>query len=380
MQPQSLTPQDATGLLSLIGLIALFVGLLILTRRTQLKRQQQARPNPSPAAKPYPQTSIYSQQLPISTQTTLAERQATLRQAYLEWQSSFLLQGLEGNTEFLRGETQKRGLRYQLTSTSLAQGLALFIQAQMAQNGDDSRGRFERLLAHLLAHPALDHPALSSWLSMPDLPTSPRLEPDLHAEAWILGGLFTARKQWGSLQRFDLNQIFEDHAQALLEAHNTNPENGTKIFSPLLFNVISQQVPDPLWQTQTKADWQAVIPRFREENGLPGRQEAMSLLQIGLDGLLFPDHGFAERSDLAFSRLKRALTDQEALEGELEEGFSRLASFSCCVPLALLEKTGEDPAQLWSRLNQAQAARQDALGASLRLIAMMSLAGTLWLE
>ncbi len=380
MQPQSLTPQDATGLLSLIGLIALFVGLLILTRRTQLKRQQQSQVNPSPALKPFPQTSSYTQRLPSFRPEDLPERQAALRQAYLEWQSSFLLQGLEGNTEFLRGETQKRGLRYQVTSTSLAQGLALFIQAQMAQNGDDSRGKFERLLAHLLAHPALDHPTLSSWLCTPDLPTSPRLEPDLHAEAWILAALLAARQQWGSLQRFDLDQIFKERAQALLEALNTNSENQAGIFSPLLFNIISQQVPDPLWQTQTKADWQAVIPRFREENGLPGRQEAMSLLQIGLDGLLFPDHGFAERSDLAFSRLKRALTDQEALEGELEEGFSRLASFSCCVPLALLEKTGEDPAQLWSRLNQAQAARQDALGASLRLIAMMSLAGTLWLE
>jgi len=380
MHTQSLTPQDATGLLSLIGLIALFVGVLFLIRRTQLKRLKQTQASPAPAAKPFPQVSSFIQQLQSLTHADLKEKQLTLQMAFQAWQSAYLLRDLDGNTEFLRGETQKRGLRYQLTNTSLAQGLALVIQVQMAQDGDDSRGRFERLLAYLLAHPAQDQPALSSWLSTPDLPTSPRLEPDLHAEAWILGGLFTARKQWGSLQRFDLNQIFEDHAQALLEAHNTNPENGTKIFSPLLFNVISQQVPDPLWQTQTKADWQAVIPRFREENGLPGRQEAMSLLQIGLDGLLFPDHGFAERSDLAFSRLKRALTDQEALEGELEEGFSRLASFSCCVPLALLEKTGEDPAQLWSRLNQAQAARQDALGASLRLIAMMSLAGTLWLE
>ncbi|HOZ38001.1 MAG TPA: hypothetical protein PLH64_04540 [Anaerolineaceae bacterium] len=378
MQPQSLTPQDATGLLSLIGLIALFVGLLILTHRTQLRRQQQAHFNPSPAMKPFPQASNYSQQLPISTQLPPAERQATLHQAFEDWQAAYLLRGLDGQTEFLRGETYKRGLRYQLTSTSLAQGLGLFIQAQMAQNGDDSRGRFERMLAYLLAHPAQDQPALSSWLSMPDLPTSPRLESDLHAEAWILAALLAARQQWGGLQRFDLDQIFQQRSQALLEALNTNSENGTEIFSPLLFNIISQQVPDPFWQTQTEVEWNKLIPHLRENNGLPGRQEALNLLQIGLDGLLFPDNGFAETSDLAFARLKRALSERKALEGDMEEGFSRLASVSCCVPLALLEEKGEDPDQLWSLLNHAQPGKQDSLGASLRLIAMMSMTGTLW--
>ena len=380
MQPQSLTPQDATGLLSLIGLIALFVGLLILTRRTQLKHQQQARTNPSPAAKPFPQTSSYTQRLPSFRPEDLPERQAALRQAFKAWQAAYLLRGLDGQTEFLRGETYKRGLRYQLTSTSLAQGLGLFIQTQMAQNGDDSRGRFEHMLAYLLAHPAQDRPALSSWLSMPDLPTSPSLEPDLHAEAWILAALLAARQQWGSLQQFDLNQIFEERSQALLEALNTNSENQAGIFSPLLFKIISQQVPDPLWQTQTGADWKELTPQLREKNGLPGRQDALSLLQIGLYGLLFPENSVPERSDLAYSRLKRAFSDQEALEGNIEEGFSRLASLSCCVPLALLEKKGEDPDQLWSRLNQAQPDKQDSLGASLRLIAMMSLAETLWLE
>ncbi len=379
MHTQSLTPQDATGLLSLIGLIALFVGLLLLTHRTQLRRQQLAQPNPSPASKPFPQTSNYSQQLPISTQTTLAERQTTLRQAFKEWQSSYLLRGLDGNMEFLRGETHKRGLRYQLTSTSLAQGLGLFSQTQMAQNGDDSRGRFERMLAYLLAHPAHNHPALSSWLSMPDLPTSPRLEPDLHAEAWILAALLAARQQWDSLKHYDIDQIFEERSQALLEALNTNPENQAGIFSPLLFNIISQQVPDPLWQTQNKTEWKSLIPHLREKNGLPGRQEALSLLQIGLDGLLFPDNGIAERSDLAFSRVSRALSYLEPLEGDVEEGLSRLASFSCCVPLALLSKDGGYLDQLWSLLNQAQLGKHDSLGANLRLIAMMSMTGTLWL-
>jgi len=247
---------------------------------------------------------------------------------------------LIGNTEFLRGETHKRGLRYQLTSTSLAQGLALFIQTQMAQEGDNSRGRFESLLAHLRAHPAHNHPALSSWLSMPDLPSSPRLEPDLHAEVWILTALLTARQQWGGLQRFDLDQVFKERSQALLDALKSHSEDQAGIFSPLLLRLIAQQMPDPLWQTQTEADWQALKPLLQEGKGLPGRQQGLSLLQIGLEGLLCPDNGFAERSDLAFSRLKRALTSQEELEGELEEGFSRLASFSCCVPLALLHNNG----------------------------------------
>lgn len=379
MHFQFLTPQDASGLLSLIGLIVLFIGLLFLIRHTQLKRQQQAQCNPSPVAKPFPQPSSYSQTLPISTQTTLAERQATLRQAFLEWQSGYLLRGMDGSTEFLRGETHKRGLRYQLTTTSLAQGLALFIQTQMAQEGDDSRGRFERLLAYLLAHPAQNHPTLSSWLSMPDLPSSPRLEPDLHAEAWILTGLLTARQQWGDLQRFDLDQVFKERSQALLDTLKSHSEDQTKICSPLFLRVIAQQMPDPLWQTQTEADWQALKPLLREEKGLPGRQQALSLLQIGLEGLCCARDNFAERSDLAFSRLKRALNTQDPLEGEVEEGFSRLASFSCCVPLALIHNNGGNLDQLWSRLTQAQPARQDALGASLRLIAMMSLTGTLWL-
>jgi len=175
---------------------------------------------------------------------------------------------------------------------------------------------------------------------MPDLPSSPRLEPDLHAEVWILTALLTARQQWGGLQRFDLDQVFKERSQALLDALKSHSEDQAGIFSPLLLRLIAQQMPDPLWQTQTEADWQALKPLLQEGKGLPGRQQGLSLLQIGLEGLLCPDNGFAERSDLAFSRLKRALTSQEELEGELEEGFSRLASFSCCVPLALLHNNG----------------------------------------
>jgi hypothetical protein len=380
MHYQSITPQDATGLLSLIGLVALFVGLLVLVRRTQRRRNEESKKTPSPAAKPFPQAASYLQLLPSFRQAYPHERQVVLRQAHEEWQTNFLLRGLDGQTEFLRGETYKRGLRYQLTSTSLAQGLALFIRVQMAQDGDVSRGSFERLLAHLLGHPALDHPALSSWLSMPDLPTSPRLEPDLHAEAWILASLLAAKTQWGSLERFNLEDVFQERSQALLDALKSHSENQARVFSPFLLRMIAQQVPDPLWKTQTEADWQALKPLLREEEGLPGRQQALSLLQIGLEGLFFPDNGFAKRSSMAFSRLKRALASQEPLEGELEEGFSRLASLSCCVPLALLYKKEEVTAQLWSRLSQAQPAKQDALGASMRLLAMMSMTGTLWLE
>ncbi|MEN6530479.1 MAG: hypothetical protein ABFD17_01675, partial [Anaerolineaceae bacterium] len=130
MHFQSLTPQDATGLLSLIGLVVLFIGLLFLIRRTQLKRLKEPQASPSSAAKPFPQTSSYTQRLPSFTLVEISQRQATLRQVFLEWQSGYLLRGMDGNTEFLRGETHKRGLRYQLTSTSLAQGLALFIQTQ----------------------------------------------------------------------------------------------------------------------------------------------------------------------------------------------------------------------------------------------------------
>ncbi len=380
MHTQSLSPQDATGLLSLIGLVALFVSLLVLVRRTQRRRNEESKTTPSSAAKPFPQATSYLQLLPYFIQADLRERQVVLRQVFEEWQANFLLRAVDGQTEFLRGETQKRGLRYQLTSTSLAQALALFIQTQMAQDGDDSRGSFERLLAHLLRHPALDHPALSSWLSMPDLPTSPRLEPDLHAEAWILASLLAAKMQWGSLERFNLEEVFQERSRALLVSLKSHSEDQDRVFSPLLLRLIAQQMPDPFWQTQSEADWQALKPLLREEEGLPGRQQALSLLQIGLEGLFFPGDGFVERSDLAFSRLKRALANREPLEGELEEGFSRLASLSCCVPLALLYKNGDFVDQLWLRLSQAQPAKQDALGASMRLLAMMSMTGTLWLE
>lgn len=377
MNTLSLTPQDATGLLSLIGLVALFIGVLLLIKRTQLKRIAQAQVNPALAAKPFPQ--IATHKVPFKDEALNAKQQA-LREEFKAWQSAYLLQGLDGNTEFVRGETHKRGLRYQLTSTSLTQGLALFIQTQMAQDGDDSRSKFERLLAHLLAHPAQDQPALSSWLTLPDLPSSPRLEPDLHAEAWILCALLTARQQWGELQRFDLDQLIQARSQALLETFKQDPTEQELIFSPSFFHVIEQVSPEPFWKTQTQSDWQALIPILREGKGLPGRREALSLLQIGLEGLLYPDHGFSEHSDLAFSSLKRAFASQESLEGEVEEGFSRLASFSCCVPLALVGQNGEDPERFWSRITQVQPARQDALGASLRLVAMMIMSGTFWLE
>ena len=377
MNFQSLTPQDATGLLSLIGLVLIFIGVLFLIRRTQLKRLEQTQVSPSMAARPFPQTASYSVAFKAEE---LNERQVALWQAFKEWQADYLLRGLDGNTEFVRGQTHKRGLRYQLTSTSLAEGLALFIQVQMAQDGDDSRGRFERLLADLLAHPAQDHPALSSWLSMPDLPSSPRLEPDLHAEAWILCALLTARQQWGEMQRFNLDQILQERSQALLDILKQDPEDQELVFSPLLFHSIAQQTSNTAWRSLIEQDWQALIPLLRKGEGLPGRLEALSLLQIGLDGLLLPDNGYADRSDLAFSRVSRALSYLEPLEGEVETGFSRLASFSCCIPLALLGEPREEMDQLWLRLSQAQPAKQDALGASLRLIAMMIFSGTFWLE
>ena len=134
-----------------------------------------------------------------------------------------------------------------------------------------------------------------------------------------------------------------------------------------------------VWHSRADADWKVLVPRLRVGKGLPARQEALSMLQIGLEGILQPDGDFPQWSDLAFARLKRALTSLGELDGEVEEGFSRLASFCCCVPLAAADKNGAEAEGLWSRLVQAQAARQDALGASLRLLTMMMLAETFWL-
>lgn len=378
MHYQSLTPQDATGLLSLIGLVGLFVGVLILIRRTQLKRLKQTQINLAPVTKPFPQVSSFIQQHLSSMPVGLDERQLTLQKAFEEWKATYLLRGFDGNTEFVRGDSIKCGLRYQVSSTSLAQGLAMFIQVQMAQDGDDSRSHFERLQAHLLAHPAQDQPALSSWLSMPDLPSSPPLEPDLHAEAWILAALLAARQQWGGLLRFDLDQIFQERSRAFLEVLQSESENQPVIYSPWLLQVIAREVSDSHQESQIEEDWQALVPIFCEGEGLPGRRKALSLLQIGLDGLLSPECKFAEKYDLCFERIERALTNSEPLEGEVEDGFSRLASFGCCVPLALLAKGSSDADLLWSRLCQALPAKQDSLGASLRLIAMMSVSGTFW--
>lgn len=380
MHFQTFNPQDATGLISLIGLIAIFIGLLFLVRRTQRKRQQRGLVNPSATAKPFPQPSLISPDIPAQEEVVFTERQAALRQAYEEWQATYLLRGLDGTTEFLRGETHKRGLRYQLTSTSLAQGLGMFIQTQMAQNDDDSRDRFERMLAHLLGHPALDYPALSSWLCMPDLPTSTRLEPDPHAEAWILGALLAARKQWGGLQRFDLDLIFHERAGALLDFLKDPQPDRENVFSPTLYRLIAREQPDQTWQAQTTADWHAILPLLRKRSDLPGRQEGLSLLQIGLEGLFYPGDGFSERAALALARLKRAQSTPSVLTGEVEEGFSQIASFCCLGPLALLEANREKQEQVWLTLTQAQPAKQDSTGANLRLLAMMSMAGTLWLE
>lgn len=375
MLHQSLTPQDASGLLSLIGIAALFAFIFFLIRRTNLKRLEHSKTNPASAARPYLQPLSASEPGTTANQEDIQ----AAHEAYDQWKTAYLLLGDDGRSEFLRGETYKRGLRYQITSTSLTQGLAMFIQTQMAQDGDNSRASFERLLAHLLAHPSQKQPALSSWLSMPDLPTSPRLDPDLHAEAWILAALVTAKAQWGGLERFDLEQILQERSTALIACLREDAENQQPIFSPLLFNLISRGAPDPLWQARTETDWRKLMPLLRKTDGLPDRRQALSLLQIGLEGLLDPQNGFAERRDLAFSRLKRV--PLEGLpEDELEAGFSGLASLSCCVPLSLLASNQETAKRLSTLIREAQPAKQDSLGACLRLIALMSLTGTLWIE
>lgn len=372
----SITPQDASGILSLIGIIALFAAVLVLVRRSNQRRQNQTKPELVPAARPFPQSATLTKQNPSHSTADLQ----TLRSAFEQWKTAFVLPGPDGESEFLRGDTYKRGLRYQITSTSLSQGLAMFIRTQMAQEGDDSRASFERLLAHLLAHPAQNQPALSSWLSMPDLPTSPRLDPDLCAEVWILTALASAKVQWGELKRFDSHQIVQERLSALKDTLRQLSADQQVVFCPFGLGLIDHQRPDELWQTQTNADWLRLVPTLRESDGLPRRQQALSLMQIGLAGLYATQGGFEDWSSLAVSRLKRALSFQELPEGDVEEGFSVLASLSCCVPLALAADLEVDLSRLSALILRTQPTKHDSLGASLRLIALMCLTGTLWFE
>ena len=78
--------------------------------------------------------------------------------------------------------------------------------------------------------------------------------------------------------------------------------------------------------------------------------------------------------DEILPELKATLTEQANLVLVAPPG----AGITTRVPLALLDNNVEYLDQLWSRLSQAQPAKQDSLGASLRLIAMMSVSGTLW--
>ena len=373
MFPQ-LDPTEARYLaeiiVSILGVV-LFLGLAIWI----IRRKQTAKPTePTPVA-PTP-TEAGSEPRSAQKQEQL---HADLVHVYQTWKTERLLQSEDGRSLFLRNGVEKNGLRYQLVAKTQVQALAIYLCALMAEADPQASVQAEALFASLLAHPAYGHRELSSWQYLPDLPRSPRLDPDPHAEAWVILALKVATKRWAGINRFNYTEIIPEKLQALREyTAAQEPEMVAQLsFSGFLTN--------QLLPLNSKLDWSELgesreqfFARFLEPGYLRSEPVAsrlgMSLFQLGMLALL-------ER-DLEAIRVIRTM--QAEMVGFAEEwmitpseepDFSRVAMLASAVPALLSLEVKELNERVWNALRDSQPDKNDGLGATLKVIAMAFLAG-----
>jgi len=364
-------------ILSLALLIVFFVLAFVMIRRKQkaaVKTKETVLPlAPSPENEQIEALSAEAKPAIDSRQN--ADRTSQLRELYRSWQTERLLETEDKRGLFLRTGVEKNGLRYQLVATTQTQAFAILLTALISEKDLSSTKQAEALFAVVLAHPAYGQESLSSWKFLPDMPRSPRLDPGLHAEAWLILALNYALDHLPEMKRFDYAQILEDRTQALLEITAAEDENliENQPFSAFLERRLKNLNPDHAWIPigETKQSLYEKIEHFKafiEES--EAQNLGFSLLQLGLMAKIDQD----SKAEKTLRQIESDLTAfiETLIQNEAEEqSFSQISLLACLVPAVLFLNDEDLKEKLRERLLVKQTDKNDGLGATLQLLALV---------
>jgi len=306
------------------------------------------------------------------------ERRTTLNQAYQTWKTERLLQGEDGRSLFVRSSVEKSGLRYQLVASTQVQALAILISAMMAESDSQASAQAEALFASLLAHPAYLQNELSSWKYLPDLPRSPKLDPDPHAEAWVIFAMTIANKRWPAINRFHYAEIIQERLHALQKyTEALEPEQIERLpFSGYLVKQLFTLDPSLDWTALSKSN-ELFYAQLEEQTFFGYETDTsrlgLSLLQLGLLALSERDAEALRAIDNSRSGLVQFVEDYSK-DSSIEIKFSRSAMLACAVPILLTLQDKDLIDQVWNELVSLQPGKNDGLGATLRVLGMAFLA------
>lgn len=371
--------------LSLAGVFVLLIAVLWTIRKIQSKDKTRFSDGSGlPATKAVETTVSYSELNPLTSdqaQTRLAE----LERVYQSWKKKSLLKSEDNKSAFARCGVEKNGLRYQITTTSQAQAISMLLCTIMAGEDPKSSLLFEALFANLLAHPAYGQANLSSWNNMPDLPRSPKLDPDLHAEAWILFALLAGKQRWPELSRFNYEEIVEDRANSLIEVWKTIDPTTKRLIpdSRYLLSVLKKAQPELGWntlqeKTQPDFDFELLNLNLTENNQEGLLNPGLVLLQIGMQALLHQDL----QAQSWLEENKWQLIDEAekliSLCQSTQASGSCETVLSCLTPSLLVLQEKELADQIRDILMKAPFEKNAGIASSLRLLSLAFLANKVW--
>ena len=376
----NLDPTEATYLvriiLSLLLLIVFFVLAFLMIRRKQ-KAEAKTKENVLSEASSLENESIEpraAEEEPALASAQNSGKSSQLRDLYHSWQTERLLETEDKRGLFLRTGVEKSGLNYQLVATTQTQAFAILLTTLMSENDLSSTKQAEALFAVVLAHPAYGQDHLSSWKFLPDKPRSPRLDPALQAEAWLILALNYALEKLPDMKRFDYAQILADRTLALTEITSAEDENliENQPFSAFLERRLKNLNPDHAWIPlgETKQSFYEKIEHFKtfkEES--EAQTLGFSLMQLGLLAKIDQD----SKAEKTLRQIEADLTAfvETLLQNEAEDqNFSQISLLACLVPPVLFLENQGLTERLRKRLLVKQTDKNDGLGATLQLLAL----------
>lgn len=376
----NLDPTEATYLvriiLSLVFLIIFFILAFVLIRKKQ-KAEAETKDSvlpevPSPENEPIESQAAEAKPTIDSAQNS--GKSSQLQELYQSWQTERLLETEDKRGLFLRTGVEKSCLNYHLVATTQTQAFAILLTTLMSEKDPGSTKQAEALFAVVLAHPAYRQESLSSWEFLPDKTRSPRLDPSLQAEAWLILALNYALEKLPEMKRFDYAQILKDRTLALIDFASSEDEFLIKNqpFSAFLERRLKNLNPDHAWIPigETKQSFYEKIAHFKtfkEESEL--QTLGFSLMQLGLMAKIDQD-GKAEKTLLQIENDLTAFVETLLQNEPEDQYFSQISLLACLVPAVLFLDNRGLTERLREQLLLKQADKNDGLGATLQLLAL----------
>lgn len=368
-----------TGLLVLLGVFTFVLINRIRQRRADVGNLESSEPN-----FPFPQRLGATSRDAILSQAQTV-REGLISSAYAHWLETFLLPDAEPGRAFVRTGVARHWLRYQLTTTSLAQAAGMLVCALQAGADPLAQSRFDALLSFCLSRPSADNPELMSWQVLPDVVPGARLDADPRAEAWLAFALLCAAAQWTRSSRFDYTQLAKLRLDALLVWINSGVTH-SRIVSPAFARLFQHVSAKDAWlKVADLGQRQTGTPATQsEEPPAPDAEVQLALLALA-QGVLPELPATTARQPVLNLDFHGKLTYLSArLDESGEDAFDQKQSFS---PLSLLAsyaaaasvtRSSDLVQEYWDLLSLIDPYSGDGLGATLRLIALMALNGNIW--